>query len=136
MNFGEILNKWEKEKPRKKPGMETLLDTESAWKSFVDKDQREVPETGEKRIPIEDVIDLHGMTRAEAEKALNSFFDSAVRSGYRKVLIIHGKGNHSSGEGVLLKWVKKYLDNRPEAGKRGFADKENGGRGATWVMLK
>ena len=136
MDFGEILDKWDKKKPERTSKMETLLRSESAWKGFVDKDFAEEDSVTEREMKIEDEIDLHGMTKAEAQNALDSFFDSAVKSGLRKVLIIHGKGNHSNGEGVLPGWVRKYLEKRPEAGKRGFAGKENGGRGATWVVLK
>ena len=72
----------------------------------------------------------------EAEIALNSFFATAERSGCRKLLIVHGKGLHSESEPVLAAFVERWLARRASAGRSGHATRENGGRGATWVLLK
>ena len=120
MDFGDILDKWD------------------FWEGFEDKDlpEKEGSERAYKSAGIDARIDLHGMTRAEAQSALNDFFKSAQQKGYRKVLVIHGKGNHSAGGGVLYKWIKTYLEGCPYAGKSGYEKRDNGGRGATWVMIK
>lgn len=81
-------------------------------------------------------IDLHGMTRLEAENALNVFFDSCKARGLKKVLIIHGKGNHSKEDAVLLPFVKAYLERQRYAGERGYSKRDDGGSGSTWVILK
>jgi DNA-nicking Smr family endonuclease len=86
--------------------------------------------------PNEARLDLHGMTAVEAKDALESFFSDAVRKARRKVLIVHGKGHHSTGEPVLKRIVLDFLDGNPRAGMRGYADRRNGGRGATWVVIK
>ena len=117
-----------------------ILDSDYAWKNFQDKDSgnrnssRQLPDP--ERMKIDDVIDLHGMTVPEARAALDLFFNEASREGFRKVLIIHGKGNHSKNGPVLGTWLKEYLDSCRKAGKTGIADKHHGGSGATWVILR
>ncbi len=117
-----------------------ILDSEYAWKNFSDKDT-EKPEEKEKiynpvKIRVDDVIDLHGLTISEAGTALDLFIENAYKNGFRKVLIIHGKGRHSKNGPVLGLWVKKYLESSKKAGKTGQADRQHGGSGATWVIMK
>lgn len=81
-------------------------------------------------------IDLHGMTCEEAEAALNVFFENSKRNGLKKILIIHGKGNHSSYGSVLAPFVQSYLEKQKYAGERGRSKNADGGAGATWVILK
>lgn len=84
----------------------------------------------------EDEIDLHGMTCDEAEAALNVFFENSIRCGLRKILIIHGKGNHSDGGAVLAPFVRSYLEKHKRAGECGHPKNADGGTGSTWVILK
>ena len=81
-------------------------------------------------------IDLHGLTRMEAETALDRFFTDSRRKGLCKILVIHGKGKHSGSTSVLPDFVKKYLQDSPYAGETGTPDRLQGGSGATWVLLK
>ena len=81
-------------------------------------------------------IDLHGMTLEEAYGALVTFFDDAVRRDYQKVLIIHGKGNHSQNGPVLARFVQKFLETHAHAGETGHPKGRDGGTGSTWVILK
>lgn len=81
-------------------------------------------------------IDLHGMTCAEAEAALNIFFEDAKRNGLKKILIIHGKGIHSEGGGILPSFVRAYLEKQKMAGETGHPKNADGGSGSTWVILK
>ena len=117
-----------------------ILDSDAAWENFEDKDSQgtiELPLNVEyNKVRIDEEIDLHGMTVMEAGSALDLFFKRAQRMGYEKVLIIHGKGNHSSSGGVLRSWIKTYLDKCSAAGRRGQAERSRGGSGATWVMIK
>lgn len=89
-----------------------------------------------KAMPAEASIDLHGLTKEEASYRLNLFVDECVRRGLRKILIIHGKGNHSSTEPVLAKLVHDYIERSYFLGESGHPDKTEGGRGATWVIIK
>lgn len=81
-------------------------------------------------------IDLHGMTLEEAYGALVTFFDDAVRREYQKILIIHGKGNHSQNGPVLARFVQKFLETHAHAGETGHPKGRDGGTGSTWVILK
>jgi DNA-nicking Smr family endonuclease len=82
------------------------------------------------------VIDLHGLSRDEAWLRLSAFFAAALRQGAEKVLVVHGKGNHSEGEAVLKKTTHEFVERCPFAGESGCADSRSGGAGATWVILK
>ncbi|MDR2516434.1 MAG: Smr/MutS family protein [Spirochaetaceae bacterium] len=84
----------------------------------------------------DDEIDLHGLTRDEAWDRLDAFFANARREGFEKLLIIHGKGNHSSGEAVLKRLVRAYLERSPYAAESGHGNAAEGGSGATWVLLR
>ncbi len=88
------------------------------------------------RMPVDAVLDLHGMTALSAEDALDDFFTLSESRNLRKVLVIHGKGLHSERGSVLGDVVRLWLEHRPSAGRTGFADSELGGGGATWVLLK
>ena len=81
-------------------------------------------------------IDLHGLTKEEATVRLNAFIDECCRRKLTKVLIIHGKGNHSSTEPVLAKLVHDFIERHYRLGESGHPDKSEGGRGATWVIIK
>ena len=82
------------------------------------------------------VLDLHGLTRDEAWDRLGMFFYQAKSHGAEKVLIIHGKGNHSEGEAILKRTTLQYIEQCPFAGQHGHPPAEGGGSGATWVILK
>lgn len=57
----------------------------------------------------EATLDLHGARAALTAKHVVRFVRDAERSGIRRVLIIHGKGLHSEGGGVLANIVMETL---------------------------
>ena len=82
-------------------------------------------------------IDLHGLTRDEAWNRLSSFVNDCVRRGLKKILIIHGKGNHSHGsDPVLGAMVKTFIEQNKNLGSSGHPERSMGGTGATWVIIK
>jgi DNA-nicking Smr family endonuclease len=94
----------------------------------------------------DDVIDLHGMTEAEAHRALRGFLFYAQASDYRLVLVITGKGQGrgesalwSDEPGVLRRLTPHWL-RAPElrAVVLGFeeAGRGHGGTGALYVRLR
>ncbi|MDR0909595.1 MAG: Smr/MutS family protein [Spirochaetaceae bacterium] len=158
MNFGEILDKWEAGTGRGGKGSRfsaqstapTALEQWLKTNEVIDKDAEAGPHTKpqQKKMAVAErqsrllgmkaqaEIDLHGLKAAEAERALNAFFDNSLRRGLEKIRIIHGKGNHSKGESVLAELVKTFLEQNPHAGRSGHEKAADGGSGATWVILK
>lgn len=159
MDFGEILKLWDaQERPAPRPGVTRSAGKAGATKNPVAEAQtgwlerygvpdpvrdegEEEPEPRLSRrdidlMPVDASLDLHGMTGREAEAALASFFATAERTGCRKVIIVHGKGLHSSSGPVLESVMKRWLERRASAGRSGHADAANGGKGATWVLMK
>ena len=82
------------------------------------------------------VLDLHGLSQDEAWEALEAFFREGRRRGFEKLLVVHGKGNHSGGESVLRRTCRSFIERCPHAGESGYAQGNSGGSGATWVILK
>lgn len=89
-----------------------------------------------KDISPQRILDLHGMVSDTAHKTTMNFLKQASKDGLKKVLIIHGKGNHSQEEPVLKRVVKTCIDISPHAGLSGTPGRALGGSGATWVMIK
>ena len=86
---------------------------------------------------IEDEVDLHGLTVAEARPLLVGFLDRCRASGARHVRIIHGKGLRSEGgEGVLKALVASWLTQRADVLAFHEAKPADGGSGAVVVLLK
>lgn len=138
MNFGDILEKWERTRVSKNIMEEWLRNNE-----IFDKDTniRKMPKTGETRSRLlhsrpDGILDIHGLTSEKAWILLDHFFTNAKENGFEKLRIIHGKGNRSRGEPILLNTVRKYIEKCPFAGESGFEKAANGGTGATWVFLK
>jgi DNA-nicking Smr family endonuclease len=48
-------------------------------------------------------LDLHGHDEARARAALRSFIATARQRGWRRVLVIHGRGRRSGPEGPVLR---------------------------------
>ncbi|WP_092411254.1 Smr/MutS family protein, partial [Candidatus Ichthyocystis sparus] len=59
------------------------------------------------RWPVEQAIDLHGLTRVEAAQKMESFMDNAVMKNKQCLLIIHGRGRN--GISVLRTMVRRGL---------------------------
>lgn len=83
-------------------------------------------------------IDLHGLHQDEARVRLESFVTECSCRGLRKILIIHGKGIHTTGtDPVLGEVVRRFIENDKRCGTSGHPKtKQEGGTGATWVLLK
>jgi DNA-nicking Smr family endonuclease len=89
------------------------------------------------RMDIDDIIDLHGMTKAEAHTKLRAFIQRAAFSGNRTVLIITGKGR--AGQGILRARVPEWLKEPPLSQlviAISDAQPGDGGTGALYVRLK
>ena len=130
MNFGDILDKWESSQKNQ------IIDKDAAAQKLEAQKNASRSSFIQKLAP-QDTLDLHGMTQDEAWKALNDFVANARRRGLQKILIIHGKGIHSTDSGgVLGSVVKKFIEGDQRLGASGKADKFHGGSGATWVAVR
>ena len=94
------------------------------------------PRVALKRLPTDDILDLHGLTVTESELMIDRFLRRCASAGMKKVLVIHGKGNHSDSGGVLRDAVRRILERHPCAGETGTPGRDEGGTGATWVRVK
>jgi DNA-nicking Smr family endonuclease len=88
-------------------------------------------------IPIEDELDLHGLTQAAARDHLAEFLANSRYAGRRCVRIIHGKGYRSGARGPVLKmavdlWLRRHLDVMAFTSARAI----DGGTGAVYVLLR
>ena len=144
MNFGEILNKWENKEKGKDTNavLETWMrDNEVYHKDLETDDKSKSANAQERRRRLKNKrpdaeIDIHGLNRDEAWQSLNVFFNDAKNKEMEKLLIIHGKGNHSPKEPVLKRLVLEFIEQCPFAGESGKRKSSSGSEGATWVLLK
>ncbi|MEW6374065.1 MAG: Smr/MutS family protein [Pseudomonadota bacterium] len=87
--------------------------------------------------PVQDELDLHGMTRDIARGQLGDFLRRSTRRGVRCVRIIHGVGYGSpGGEPVLRSVVHSWLVQKDEVVAFCVAGRTDGGNGALIVLLK
>lgn len=92
------------------------------------------------QLPIDGKLDLHGMDRERAHRALDQFLERSAAQGRRCVLVVTGKGGKKPGEpGVLRSEVPRWL-NEPAHRARLLAfcpaQPRHGGSGALYLLLK
>jgi DNA-nicking Smr family endonuclease len=134
VGFGDILDKWERQYAGN-----VVYDKDAVLSGDI-ASSRKRNANGSRRHRLlrkkaEASIDLHGLNIHEAWIALDAFFGNSRTNGFEKVLIIHGKGNHSN-EAALKDLSKRFIESCPFAGESGYSSAREGGRGATWVILK
>lgn len=95
------------------------------------------------KLPIEGVLDLHGLRQDEAQIQLTDFLTRAHRSGRRCVLVITGKGQRGDsaheGGGILRRMLPMWLARAPLADKillHSPAQPKDGGSGAFYILLR
>lgn len=90
--------------------------------------------------PVQDHIDLHGLTRKEAEIRVRDFLLQSSRRGLRCVLIVHGRGLNSQDSLAVLKanlptWLTRG-PTRKIVLAFATARPYDGGAGAVYVLLR
>jgi DNA-nicking Smr family endonuclease len=101
-----------------------------------------VPQTAGKsvrkgKVEIDARLDLHGLTQAQARRALATALMRSVKRGERCLLVITGKGPQL--EGVLRTQLPGWLaapDIRPLVASFSQAHARHGGAGAWYVFLR
>jgi DNA-nicking Smr family endonuclease len=85
-------------------------------------------------------VDLHGMTREEAKRAVEAFLRASRSSGKRCVLVVHGRGLHSKDQLPVLKEALQSWLSTARFGRHvlAFATARpvDGGAGAIYVLLR
>jgi DNA-nicking Smr family endonuclease len=85
-------------------------------------------------------LDLHGLTREEAQGALERFVDRSRLAGHRCVLVVTGRGLHSPDQvPVLRAGVQGWLSGGRSARHVlafSTARPQDGGAGALYVLLR
>ncbi|WP_428769721.1 Smr/MutS family protein [Treponema sp. HNW] len=112
-----------------------VVDKDAAFERMEEK-RRYSSAASIKKLPFEAQLDLHGLTREEAWQSLDSFIGECSRRKLKKVLIVHGKGNHSAEEPVLKDTVRAFIEKDTRLGSSGHPSGAEGGRGATWVIIR
>ena len=100
-------------------------------------DRRRLRELRRGEIEPDSEIDLHGMTRAEAHRALTETLRDAIAQQQRCVLVVHGRGARSAAGPVLRDALPEWLAEAPHgASILAFAAGEPQRGGATYVLLR
>jgi DNA-nicking Smr family endonuclease len=85
-------------------------------------------------------VDLHGMTRDEAKRAVEAFLRSSRSAGKRCVLVVHGRGLHSKDHLPVLKDALRTWLSTARFARHvlAFATARpvDGGAGAIYVLLR
>ena len=94
-------------------------------------------------------LDLHGSSLIEANKIVKKFIIESFNSGYKKLLVVTGKGLRSKAHynpylseklNVLKYSVPEYIKNDENLSNKitkiSTADMKNGGEGAIYIFLK
>ena len=122
------------------------------WENFIkdpfdiyDKDIKDQKSSRKDRYKF----DLHGFTLEDANKKVREILLSCIESKYNELLLITGKGIHSSNEkdayvskdyGKLKYSVPEFIKSNPELNKLIIsiheADIKDGGEGAILIKLK
>lgn len=89
------------------------------------------------KLPLDAEIDLHNLTLIEAHDALDNFIRDAQHQHWRCLLVIHGKGYHSSqGFATLKNYVYEYAKEHGNILAIHSAVPRDGGTGACYLLLK
>lgn len=101
--------------------------TDKAMKQRQDRDKPDEPV----EIPIDGILDLHTFNPGEVRELLPEYISACRERGIYEMRIIHGKGT-----GVLRKAVQSILSRLQEVASFRQAGEDEGGWGATVVILK
>ncbi len=90
------------------------------------------------RYSVQDTLDIHGYTFAEAESEVERFIRESLMRGLRCIKIIHGRGLRSPDGPVLKKAVVEWLSRRFRKHVIAFVSARqcDGGLGALYVLLR
>ena len=88
------------------------------------------------KLAVDSTLDLHGLTVEQARLQLIAFMEECRQSGYRHVIIVHGKGFRSQNKPVIKPMVNRWLRQADEVLAFYSAQPKDGGTGAVYVLLR
>ncbi len=123
-----------------------------AWEDFLSNNEKlpnkDFKLNKKKNLKIKN-IDLHGYTLEDANKTIKQYIEYAYESGVSKIIVVTGKGLHSSVEkdpyvskdlSILKYSVPEFIENNELLMKKIIeikdANVEDGGGGAFYIFLK
>jgi len=86
--------------------------------------------------PLQACLDLHGHSLREARAALLRFLDDCSQAELRCVLIRHGRGERGRPRALLKSYVSQWLTLCPGVLACHSAQRQHGGSGALYVLLR
>ena len=122
------------------------------WENFLTNEEK-LPnkdlETNKKKFLKTNHIDLHGLTLDQANRTIEKFINNSYANGISKIVVVTGKGLHSSVENdpyvskkfSILKYsVPEFISNNRNLmnmiNEISNAKIEDGGGGAFYIFLK
>ncbi|MEE4301681.1 MAG: DNA endonuclease SmrA [Pseudomonadales bacterium] len=81
-------------------------------------------------------LDLHRRTVREAREDVWRFVEEGIAHGLRSVLILHGRGEHSATPGRIKSYVARWLEDLDGVLAYHTAQRQHGGYGAVYVLLR
>ncbi len=82
-------------------------------------------------------LDLHHMTVEDARKEVFRFINDCMKYDLRTVIILHGKGDRNPDKKAVLKsYLAKWLPDMDDVLAFHSAQKQHGGTGAVYVLLR
>ncbi|PID44447.1 MAG: DNA endonuclease SmrA [Proteobacteria bacterium] len=86
---------------------------------------------------IEARLDLHKHTVEQARREVFRFINDCMRYSLRTVLITHGKGERNPDQLAIIKsYLNKWLSDLDEVMAFHSAQRQHGGTGAVYLLLK
>ncbi|PSW04037.1 DNA endonuclease SmrA [Photobacterium lipolyticum] len=81
-------------------------------------------------------LDLHRKTLQQARDEILQFLKQCQRMDVRTVMIVHGKGERSNPPAMMKSYVTTWLEQISDVMCFHSAQRQHGGTGATYAMLK
>ncbi|PSV16586.1 DNA endonuclease SmrA [Photobacterium leiognathi subsp. mandapamensis] len=85
---------------------------------------------------IQGRLDLHKKSLQQARDEILSFLKQSQRLDIRTVIIVHGKGERSNPPALMKSYVTTWLEQISDVLCFHSAQRQHGGTGALYVMLK
>lgn len=85
---------------------------------------------------LEDTIDLHGMSVANAKTVLDQFIQESYQANFFVVGVIHGKGRNNTDKPILKNKINEWLRDYSNVIAFCSAPNKDGGTGKVYVMLE